>query len=223
MKKQAFLFDMDGTIVDNMDFHARAWHEFFRRRGTVIDEEAFFRDTAGRQNHEIMRTYIDPGLSDADCASLGEEKEDIYRELYSPHRTLAPGFPEFIRQARNAGIVTAVATAAPASNVQFILDEMGIRPLFDVVVGAADVARGKPHPDVFLAAAERCSAAPAQCIVFEDAPLGVEAAQRAGMRAVVLSTTAAHSAFDRFNNVIAIGADFAGFDVRRLADRAGQE
>lgn len=222
MKKQAFLFDMDGTIVDNMQFHSRAWKEFFRRRGTALDEEAFFRDTAGRQNHEIMRSYIDSALSDADCAALGEEKEGIYRGLYSPHRSLVPGFLEFVRQARHAGIATAVATAAPIANVQFILDEMGIRPLFDVVVGAAEVARGKPHPDVFLAAAEHCKAKPEQCIVFEDAPLGVEAARRAGMRAVVLSTTETNSAFEQFGNVIAVGADFSGFDIARLTAEAWQ-
>ncbi|WP_307719145.1 HAD family hydrolase [Massilia oculi] len=98
-----------------------------------------------------------------------------------------------------------------------MLDEMDLRPRFDaVVVGTVDVPRGKPHPDVFLKAADRCETMPAQCIVFEDAPLGVEAARRAGMRAVVLTTTLPAEAFAEFDNVIAIVNDFTQLDVETL-------
>jgi beta-phosphoglucomutase-like phosphatase (HAD superfamily) len=109
-----------------------------------------------------------------------------------------------------------VATAAPNANITFTLDGLDLRKHFDAVVGAADVARGKPHPDVFLLAAERCGVLPEHCIVFEDAPLGVEAARRAGMKAVVLTTTLPAEAFAEFDNVIHIASDFSQLTMDEL-------
>lgn len=214
---RALIFDMDGTIVDNMDFHTQAWITFFARRGQVIEPDAFFRDTAGRQGKEILRHYLGEELGDEQLASLNHEKEELYRALYVPHRRTLPGFDAFIDAGTARGWKLAVATSASPGSTRFILDEMDLRPRFDaVVVGTVDVPRGKPHPDVFLKAAKRCQTMPAQCIVFEDAPLGVEAARRAGMRAVVLTTTLPAEAFAEFDNVIAIVNDFTELDVETL-------
>ncbi|HEV7816420.1 MAG TPA: HAD family phosphatase [Janthinobacterium sp.] len=214
--QRAFIFDMDGTIVDNMAFHTRSWVAFFERRGHVIEPEAFFRDTAGRQGHEIMRTYLGAHLSKEESALLDAEKEALYRDLYRPHLAAVAGFEQFLASARERRVALAVATAAPNDNISFTLDGLDLRRRFDAIAGAADVARGKPNPDVFLLAAERCGVAPADCIVFEDAPLGVEAARRAGMRAVVLSTTLPAAAFAEFDNVIRIVADYRSLDVEAL-------
>jgi HAD superfamily hydrolase (TIGR01509 family) len=148
--------------------------------------------------------------------ALNLEKESVYRELYAPHRKTVGGFDELIARARLEGAALAVATAAPARNNEFTLDGLDLRRHFDVIVGAADVARGKPNPDGFLLAAERCGVAPQGCIVFEDAPLGVEAARRAGMRCVVLTTTLPAEAFAGFDNVIAIASDFSALDIDAL-------
>lgn len=214
--KRAFIFDMDGTIVDNMAFHSKSWVTFFKRRGKDIDAEEFFRRTAGRQGKEIMRAYLGEDLPDAENLELNLEKESVYRELYEPHRKTVAGFDDLIAQARLRGVALAVATAAPNANIEFTLDGLDLRRHFDAVVGAADVARGKPNPDVFLLAAERCGAAPENCIVFEDAPLGVEAARRAGMRAVVLTTTLPAAAFAEFDNVIHIASDFSELTIDEL-------
>ncbi|MES2127866.1 MAG: HAD family phosphatase [Pseudomonadota bacterium] len=216
MTPRAFIFDMDGTIVDNMAFHTKSWLAFFERRGQLLDADEFFRVTAGRQGKEIMRSYLGEHLQDADIAVLDDEKESLYRELYAPHRKTVSGFDDLVAQAKLRGVALAVATAAPNANITFTLDGLDLRRHFNAVVGAADVARGKPNPDVFLKAAERCGVAPEHCIVFEDAPLGVEAARRAGMRAVVLTTTLPADAFAAFDNVIHIASDFSELTIDEL-------
>lgn len=214
--RRAFIFDMDGTIVDNMSYHTRSWIEFFQRRGQDIDADEFFRTTAGRQGSEIIRSHFGAELQDDEVAVLNHEKEAVYRELYEPYRKTVAGFEELIAQARHRDIALAVATAAPPANIDFTLDGLDLRRHFDAIVGAADVPRGKPHPDVFLKAAERVNTLPANCIVFEDAPLGVEAARRAGMRAVVLTTTLPAEAFANFDNVIKIVSDFSELHLPEL-------
>jgi beta-phosphoglucomutase family hydrolase len=214
--KRAFIFDMDGTIVDNMAFHTKSWLAFFERRGHTLDADEFFRATAGRQGHEIMSTYFGKQMTKEESAALDFEKESLYRELYAPHLAAVNGFEDFIARAKSAGVKLAVATAAPNENIDFTLDGLDLRKQFDAIAGAADVARGKPNPDVFLLAAERAGALPANSIVFEDAPLGVEAARRAGMRAVVLTTTLPAEAFAEFDNVIAMARDFSELDVEEL-------
>lgn len=220
MTQRAFIFDMDGTIVDNMAYHTESWLAFFARRGKQLDADAFFRDTAGRQGHEIMRHYLGDHLTKEESAQLDFEKESLYRELYGPHLSTTSGFEAFIAGARAQGVALAVATAAPNDNITFTIDGLNLRSQFKAIVGAADVARGKPNPDVFLLAAERCGALPANAIVFEDAPLGVEAARRAGMRAVVLTTTLPAEAFAEFDNVIAVVRDFSELDPDALFELA---
>ncbi|NHZ64535.1 HAD family hydrolase [Massilia genomosp. 1] len=214
--RRAFIFDMDGTIVDNMSFHTDSWIAFFQRRGKDIDADEFFRTTAGRQGKEIIRAQMGEHLDDDEVRVLNDEKELVYRELYEPHRKTVSGFDGLIALAKEHDVALAVATAAPNANIAFTLDGLDLRRHFDTVVGAADVARGKPHPDVFLLAAERCGVAPEHCIVFEDAPLGVEAARRAGMRAVVLTTTLPAGAFAEFDNVIHIANDFSDLTIDEL-------
>jgi len=219
MVQRAFIFDMDGTIVDNMGFHLRSWLELFNRRGHAVgDEAAFFAATAGRTGHEIISQTLGEDLEHDHVAALIHEKEVLYREIYAPHLRAVEGFGALVSAARASGIRLAVGTAAPPGNVDFTLDGLGVRELFDTVVGAADVKRGKPEPDVFLLAAERCGADPAHCIVFEDAPLGVEAARRAGMRCVVLTTTLPAEAFSTFDNVICIARDFSEIDINTLTN-----
>jgi beta-phosphoglucomutase len=216
MTKPAFIFDMDGTIVDNMAFHTDSWIAFFARRGKTYDPDAFFRETAGAQAREIMRERLGADLPDDEIAVLAQEKEVLYRELYGPHLSAIQGFEDFVTRARADGVKLAVATSAPPANIVFTLDGLNLRRHFDAVVGAADVARGKPHPDVFLKAAEKLGVAPADCIVFEDAPMGVEAARRAGMKTVVITTTLPADAFREFDNVVRIVAHYDELSVGDL-------
>jgi beta-phosphoglucomutase len=219
MSQRAFIFDMDGTIVDNMAFHTESWLAFFERRGKTYDADAFFRETAGAQGREILRERLGPDIPDDEIAVLAQEKDALYREMYAPHRAAIRGFEDLVTQAREQGVALAVATSAPPKNIVFTLDELGLRRHFDAVVGAADVKQGKPHPDVFLKAAEKLGVEPKDCIVFEDAPMGVEAARRAGMRAVVITTTLPAEAFKEFDNVIGIVDDYDAVKVEDLLAR----
>jgi len=213
---RAFIFDMDGTIVDNMAFHTDSWLAFFERHGKSYEAEAFFRETAGAQGREILRARLGPDVSDEEITALALEKDALYRELYGPHRRAIEGLEQFVAGARAQGVKLAVATSAPPKNIVFTLDELDLRRHFDTVVGAADVKHGKPHPDVFLKAAEQLGVPPSDCIVFEDAPMGVEAARRAGMRAVVITTTLPAEAFKDYDNVIRVVDDYADLNADAL-------
>jgi beta-phosphoglucomutase len=204
---KAFLFDLDGTLIDSMPHHHDAWVKWHARRGLSIDGPSFFAATAGRSNAEILADML-PDLDVAAHLAMADEKETLYRELARPSLSLIPGADSFVRAARQAGLRLAVCTASTPQNMAMAFDRHGIDTWVETVVSPADGLRGKPHPDIFLEAAKRLGVAPQDCIVFEDAPLGVEAARRAGMRAVALTTTMAADAFAGFDNVLAVAPDF---------------
>jgi beta-phosphoglucomutase family hydrolase len=185
---RAAVFDMDGTLIDNMHVHREAWRIFLERKGLPFDEEQYHRNNTGTIIEIIPRFF--PHASDlAEAYRLGMEKEAVYREIYRGRVVALPGLVGFLDALRAAGIRIALATAADRGNIDFTLDELGIRDRFDALVGSEDVKRGKPHPDVYLHAAERLGQAPMRCLAFEDSHSGIRAALDAGMRVVGLSTT----------------------------------
>jgi beta-phosphoglucomutase family hydrolase len=188
-KPRAFIFDMDGTIADSMPFHERAWQAWMVEQGVQakVDDE-FFHWTAGRTNAEIFPKLLGHACEPEQVAQWSARKEAIYQDI--SQATLLPiaGFEAFADAAIAAGKAMAVGTAAPPSNIAHILDRLDLRRRFSVIVGAADIRRGKPDPEVFLTGAKLLGVAPEHCAVFEDAPLGIEAAFRAGMQCVVVKT-----------------------------------
>ena len=212
----AFLFDLDGTLIDSMPLHHASWRIWHREVGLPFDEAGFFEATAGRTNAEIMATLF-PRRSPAEHEALADRKEVLYRDLAVQSLRLIDGFVDFQREARSLGLKLAICTAAPLANIAVAFQRFGLDSLVDTVTSPADRTggpspgaglRGKPHPDIFVEAARRLGVAAAGCTVFEDAPLGVEAAQRAGMRCVVLTTSLPASAFATFTNVISTASDF---------------
>ena len=216
----AFIFDIDGTIIDSMPWHGRSWEAFLTRRGLAYEGEAFLRRTAGRTGTEIMRELFGPMGDDAAWA-LVHEKEDVYRELFAPAFCEIAGFRAFARAARGEGIRIACATAGDAKNIAFALSGLGMADEFDAVAGAHDVARGKPAPDLFLLAAQRLGVDPARAIVFEDAPLGIEGARRAGMYAVAI-TSGEPAERLAGAHVLATIPDYRGVAPRHFVDLAAR-
>lgn len=184
----ALLFDMDGTIVDNMAYHTDTWLELLRERGIDTTAEEFFAKTAGMTNPQILRHYFGPSISDDEAASFGQRKEEIYRNLYRPHIRPMKGLLDLLEWARGNGIKLGLATSAPPENIEFTLAGTNLSDAFDVIVGSRDVTHGKPHPEIYLKCAEKLGVDPSTCIVFEDAPMGVEAGVRAGMSVYVVTT-----------------------------------
>lgn len=216
MKYSALIFDMDGTLIHNMPIHNQAWQDTLAEAGVKIDIKEFNRSTNGKKSAEIVRMMLGAQLSDAEVAYWSERKEALYRERYSCCREPLPGLLHLLEQATALGLPMAVATASLAANIPFILDELDLRRYFKTVVGGADVQHGKPHPDIFLKSAHAMGIEPADCLVFEDALGGIEAARRAGMDAVMICTTIDAQEVAGMSHVLCAIPDFTHLDLPTL-------
>jgi beta-phosphoglucomutase-like phosphatase (HAD superfamily) len=188
----ALIFDMDGTIVDSMPWHAQSWAVFAQRHGIDIQVEELMRRTTGRTGTECMRELFERELAAQEALALVHEKEAVYRELFAPVFAEVRGFRRFATQALGQGLKIGVGSAGDRHNLAFAFSHLKMEVAPHAVVGGDEGLPGKPEPAIFLEAARRLGVEPARCIVFEDAPLGIEAARRAGMGAVAMCT--GHSA-----------------------------
>ena len=192
MRTEGLIFDMDGTMIDSMPWHAKSWVAFARRHGITMPADEILRRTTGRTGTECMREVFGRELTDDECQALVHEKEDIYRALFDTRFTEVAGFTAFARQSAARSLKVAVGTAGDRHNIAFVMQRLKMDPAPLAIVGGDEGFTGKPTPAIFLEAARRIGVAPQRCIVFEDAPFGIEAARRGGMRAVAVCST--HSA-----------------------------
>ena len=184
----ALIFDMDGVIVDSNPMHREAWAAFNLRYGLTTTPEMQER-MYGKRNDEIVRDFFGDSLATEEVAARGHAKETLYREMVAGRleEMLVPGLRQFLERHRD--LPMAVASNAEPQNVAVALDGAGLRPYFRALVDGHQVARPKPHPDVFLRAAELLKADPADCVVFADSFSGVAAGMAAGMRVIGIRTT----------------------------------
>jgi HAD superfamily hydrolase (TIGR01509 family) len=182
---RAYLFDLDGVIVDSMPVHVLAWKEYLRRHGLPSDE--LNARMHGRRNDEIVEAYWGKLPPDENFAH-GAAKEALFRELIEPEfaRRLVPGAREFIHAAN--GRPKGLGSNAERANIDFTLDRASLRECFHGIVDGHQVARAKPDPEIYLRLARHFEVAPAECLVFEDSVAGVTAARAAGMRVVGVDT-----------------------------------
>lgn len=186
---RAVIFDMNGTMIDDMGYHKKAWIEFCKRYGMILTEEEFKEKFSGKKNDAILPEILGKPLTPQELIDLSEEKEAVYREIYADYIKEVLGFTNFVRKLKEKGVRVAIATTAIAANRKFTLDALGLTDEFEVILGDEDVTNGKPHPEIYLETAKRLNLSTEECLVFEDSPPGVEAGKNAGMKVVGVLTT----------------------------------
>ncbi|MRI34090.1 haloacid dehalogenase [Endozoicomonas sp. OPT23] len=186
---KAALFDMDGVIVDNNDFHRKAWQLFLKRHGMELSDSDYNRRISGRVNSELMRMMFGQQLSEEEVIALGEEKEKMFRDLYEHHLRPLNGLRDFLKLLKKAGFKLAVGTSAPVSNMDFIIDGLGIRDMFDALVHQGMIERGKPDPQIYQLCMVKLGVEPHQSLVFEDSLAGIKAGVASGAKVIGVTTT----------------------------------
>ena len=189
---RAVLWDMDGTLIDSEEFHWRSWHHTLANEGIAITHEQFL-SSFGRRNDSFLPQWLGAASTPERAQQISNAKEDLYRDLIrrkgiSP----LPGVAHWVQRLHHEGWLQAVASAAPRANIVAVLEALSATHAFQGIVSAEDVHRGKPDPEVFLAAAARVGVSPDRCIVVEDAVAGVQGARSAGMRSIGVSRNGTH-------------------------------
>jgi len=211
----AVIFDLDGVIVDNMRYHRDAWDIFLKKHAPHIDLELFSRHF-GKSNRELMAMVFKREVSEKEARLRGEEKEAIYRRIYESHVFPLPGLIPLLQNLKGEGIKTAIASSAPRINIDFVLDRIGCRKYFDLVLDVSSSLKGKPDPGIYLTAAGMLCFPPDRCLVFEDSIPGVQAAGAAGM--TVIGVTTSYKKENLKNTAGSIG-DFTEIDVPAIRAR----
>jgi beta-phosphoglucomutase len=189
MTRKAVIFDVDGVLIDSYQAHFKSWLEMFGEHGESFTEEQF-RKTFGRTSRDIIAALHGNDLTIAEMDAWDDRKEALYREIIRQEFPANDGAGELLDALRAAHFKLAVGSSGPPENIALTLECLNRAALFSAVVTRVDVTRGKPDPQVFLIAGERLGVPPDQCVVVEDAPAGIEAANRAGMASVALTGTA---------------------------------
>nr|WP_294948333.1 beta-phosphoglucomutase family hydrolase [uncultured Mucilaginibacter sp.] len=214
---KAFIFDLNGTMINDMPYHAKAWTRVANQElGGNFTDEQIKSNMYGKNAEVLVRLFGAGRFTDEEMDRLSEGKEEQYRREYKDELELLPGLADFLERAHQAGIPMAIGSAAIPSNIDFVLDNLNIRHYFKAIVSAHDVTHSKPDPESFIKPATLLGVKPEDCIVFEDVPKGAEAAHNAGMKAVILTTTHPIEDFNDRNNVIHFASDFNDGFIKRL-------
>ena len=214
---KAFIFDLNGTMIDDMLYHAKAWFDILNndlKANLSYDEVK--KQMYGKNEELLERVHGKDHFSEEEMKKISMQKENIYQSAFLPELKLIKGLDRFLQKAYQNHIPLAIASAAIPFNIDFVLDNLNIRHYFKAILSADDVAVSKPHPEVFLKAAQLLNVGAKDCMVFEDAPKGVEAAANAGMQTVVITTTHEQNEFAGYKNVIAFVKDYDDQFLKQL-------
>ena len=213
---EACIFDMDGVLIDSGVWHRAAWQALLAEMGLDPARPDFWRLTIGRPGEEAVPLLLGKTLPDREARRLARRKRDLYVELARGGLRAVEGAPAFIEHLARRGIPRAVGTSASRMDVERMLGGVGLRRHFEVVVTSEDVRLGKPDPEVYVLAARRLGAAPGACVVFEDSVVGIQAARRAGMRAIGVTTAYGEEELRAAGAELVIG-DFDGLEWDSIA------
>ncbi|MBX3253442.1 MAG: HAD family phosphatase [Chitinophagaceae bacterium] len=209
---------MNGTMIDDMAFHVKAWSYMVNNvLGAELTEAQVKAEMYGKNEEVLARIFGKERFTPEETHRLSIEKEKRYQAEYLPHLTLIKGLSAFLERAYQHRIPMAIGSAAMPFNIDFVLDNLELRHYFPNIVSADDVAVSKPHPETYLKAADLLNIAPGKCLVFEDAPKGVEAARHAGMKAIAITTLHDPGEFAQYDNIIAFIKDFDDPVIAQLA------
>lgn len=213
------IFDWDGVIVDSSRQHEAAWQRLAAEEQRALPD-GFFRRSFGMKNDRVIPMLLGWTEQADEIQRLSRRKEEMFREIIqNQNLEPLPGVLPFLRHLRDAGIPCAVASSTPRDNIKCIANTLGVGDFFQALVCAEDVTRGKPDPEVFLLAASRLGAPPAHCVVFEDAHVGIEAANKAGMRVVGVATTHPAQSLTGADRVVARLDDLTATELGRWFER----
>ena len=184
---KAVLWDMDGTLVNSEELHWISWRDTMAKEGVVITREQFL-STFGQRNDSIVPAWLGCAATAERIGRIAEAKEELYRHLVRRVGIApGPGVATWLDWLQKRGWQQAIASAAPRANINAVLEALSAEHVFQSIVSAEDVHRGKPDPEVYVLAASRVGVAAGRCIVVEDARAGIEGARRAGMRSIGVS------------------------------------
>lgn len=212
------IFDMDGVLVDSYRAHFVSWQQLADAHGLDFTEEQFA-STFGKTSREIIRQFWSDRVCEDDIPQWDSQKEAFYRDILRANFPEMDGASELIRLLRADGFALAIGSSGPSENVRAVLDCLPGGALFAAAVNGHDVTHGKPAPDVFLKAAEKLALPADRCVVIEDAPVGVEAAHRAGMVVAALTGTASREQLARADLVVDSLGELNGETLSRLIAR----
>ncbi len=206
---RGFIFDLNGTMIDDMAYHVKAWSNILNNDlNAGLDYEGVKKEMYGKNSEVLERIFGKGKFTGEEMDRLSMEKERRYQAAYLPELRLIRGLQQLLDEAKAQGVGMAIGSAAIPFNIDFVLDNLQIRSYFDTIVSADDVRISKPHPETYLKCADNLGLAPEDCLVFEDAPKGVEAAENAGMKAIVLTTLHGPEDFGQYGNVLEFVSDY---------------
>lgn len=214
---KAFLFDLNGTMIDDMQYHNKAWFDILNEDlGANMSWEEVKEQMYGKNTELLIRIFGKDRFTKDEMNTLSVEKEKRYQAEYRPLLKLIDGLDVFLEEAKANGIKMGIGSAAIPFNINFVLDGLNLRHYFKSIVSADDVVESKPDPETYLKGATELGVLPEECIVFEDAPKGVEAALNAGMRTVVITTMHRADEFSAYSNIICFIKDYRELNFMNL-------
>ena len=209
---RAFLFDLDGTLIDNMEYHIQAWQELFADMGYHWSLPEVKLKVYGK-NQEMFPRIFGNKYTQEEMDAFILQKEKRYLDLYGPKINFIAGVTDFVAAAKEANIKLGIATAGPKIIVDFAIEALNLYHYFDTIVHGDMVKQSKPHAETYLTTAALLQTEINNCLVFEDAPVGVASAANAGMSAIVVLSTHQKIEFEPFANVQGFINDYTHITV----------
>ena len=213
MSTIAFIFDMDGVIIDSNPFHKVALHQFCEKYGYHLTEEQLRNKIYGRTNKQWITNLFERELSPEELHLFAEEKEGLFRDLYQHDIKALAGLDQFLEKMNGQKLARAIGTSAPRSNVDFVMAKTNLSRYFPTILDDSFVEHGKPNPEIYLRCAAALGYQPNRCVVFEDSISGVTAGKAAGTKVVGVATTHTHEELAETDYII---DDFTDLDPAQL-------